>query len=79
MIGDFARTAINASIPCGARIGVAATVGGAVPEAVAAFANTLVNGRSTADQAATILERMMARRGLGIMPADRELLEELAK
>jgi glucose-1-phosphate thymidylyltransferase len=79
MIGDFAKTAINASIPCGARIGVAATVGGAVPEAVTAFSNTLVNGRSTAEQAATILERMMARRGLEIMPADRELLEELAK
>ncbi len=79
MIGDFAKTAINASIPCGARIGVAATVGGAVPETVTAFSNTLVNGRSTAEQAATILERMMARRGLEIMPADRELLEELAK
>ena len=79
MIGDFAKTAINASIPCGARIGVAATVGGAVPEMVTAFSNTLVNGRSTAEQATTILERMMARRGLEIMPADRELLEELAK
>ena len=79
MIGDFAKTAINASIPCGARIGVAATVGGAVPETVTAFSNTLVNGRSTAEQAATILERMMARRGLEIMPADQELLKELAK
>jgi UDP-N-acetylglucosamine diphosphorylase/glucosamine-1-phosphate N-acetyltransferase len=78
MIGDFAKTAINASIPCGARIGVAATVGGAVPEEVTAFTNMLVDGRSTAEQAATILERMMARRGLEIMPADRELLEELA-
>ena len=79
MIGDFAKTGINASIPCGARIGVAATVGGTVPEAVTAFTNTLANGRSTAEQAATILERMMARRGLEILPADRELLEELAK
>jgi len=79
MIGDFAKTGINASIPCGARIGVAATVGGAVPEAVVAFTNTLANGRSTAEQAATILERMMARRGLEMLPADRELLEALAK
>jgi glucose-1-phosphate thymidylyltransferase len=79
MIGDFAKTAINASIPCGARIGVAATVGGAVPEMVTAFTNSLANGRSTAEQAATILERMMARRGLEIMPADRELLEALVR
>ncbi|MFN6191028.1 MAG: putative sugar nucleotidyl transferase [Planctomycetia bacterium] len=79
MIGDFAKTAINASIPCGARIGVAATVGGAVPEMVTAFTNSLANGRSTAEQAATILERMMGRRGLEIMPADRELLEALAR
>ena len=78
MIGDFAKTAINASIPCGARIGVAATVGGTVPEVVPAFSNALIDGHSTADQAATILERMMARRGLTLLPADRELLDELA-
>jgi hypothetical protein len=34
--------------------------------------------RTTADQAAVILERMMARRGLDLLPADRELLESLA-
>lgn len=79
MIGDFAKSAINSSIPCGARIGVAATVGGAVPETVTAFTNMLANGRSTAEQAATILERMLARRGLEIMPADRELLDALAR
>ena len=79
MIGDCAKTAINASIPCGARIGVAATVGGMVPEAVPAFFNALIDSRSTADQTATILERMMARRGLTLLPADRELLEDLAK
>ena len=32
LVGDLAKTAINTSLPCGARIGVAATVGGAVPE-----------------------------------------------
>jgi len=78
LIGDFAKTAINASIPCGARIGVAATVGGTVPEVVPAFSNALIDGHSTADQAATILERMMARRGLTLLPADRELLDKLA-
>ena len=79
LIGDFAKTAINASIPCGARIGVAATVGGAVPEEVAAFTNMLAGSRSTAEQAAIVLERMMSRRGLEIVSADRELLHQLAR
>lgn len=78
-IGDLAKTAINTSLPCGSRIGVAATVGGAVPDVVPAFHNQLVGGvqgsATTAAQAATVLERMMARRGLGILPADRDLLE----
>jgi len=81
-LGDFARTGINASIPCGARIGPAATISGAVPETVRAFANQLIAGdggaRSTPDQVATILERMMERRGLAILDADRRLLEALA-
>jgi bifunctional N-acetylglucosamine-1-phosphate-uridyltransferase/glucosamine-1-phosphate-acetyltransferase GlmU-like protein len=79
LIGDLAKTAINTSLPCGARIGAAATVGGSVPESVPAFHNQLVGGPegsvTTAAQAATVLERMMARRGLAILPADRELLE----
>jgi UDP-N-acetylglucosamine diphosphorylase / glucose-1-phosphate thymidylyltransferase / UDP-N-acetylgalactosamine diphosphorylase / glucosamine-1-phosphate N-acetyltransferase / galactosamine-1-phosphate N-acetyltransferase len=79
MVGDLAKTAINTSLPCGARVGAAATVGGAVPDVVPAFHNQLV-GRpdgsvTTSVQAATVLERMMARRGLGLLPADRELLE----
>ena len=77
MIGDFAKTAINTSLPCGGRIGVGATVGGTVAESVPAFANQLVGGRTTADQAATVLQRMMARRGLEFLDADRELLEAL--
>jgi glucose-1-phosphate thymidylyltransferase len=77
-IGDLARTAINTSIPCGARIGVAATVQGSVAESVPAFANNLLGGRSTAEQAATVLGRMMERRGLGLVDADRGLLEVLA-
>ena len=82
LVGDFVKSAVNTSLPCGARIGVAATIGGSPPELVPAFLNMLVGGpagsRSTADQAATILERMMARRGLEMQPADRELLQALA-
>lgn len=82
LVGDFAKTAINTSIPCGCRIGPAATVGGTVPEQVAAFTNLLVGGetgsRTTAAQAATTLERMMARRGLALLDADRGLLDSIA-
>ena len=82
LVGDFVKSAVNTSLPCGARIGVAATVGGSPPELVPAFHNMLVGGpagsRSSAEQAATILERMMARRGLEMQRADRDLLEALA-
>ena len=82
LIGDFAKTAINTSIPCGARIGVAATIAGTAGEEVAAFTNQLVGGptgsRTTAEQAAIMLDRMMARRGLECLEADRELLAALA-
>ena len=79
LIGDLAKTSINTSLPCGARIGAAATVGGTVADVVPAFHNQLVGGpqgsTTTAPQAASLLERMMARRGLAMLPADRELLE----
>jgi glucose-1-phosphate thymidylyltransferase len=80
LVGDFVKTAINTSLPCGGRIGIAATVGGLVPEQVAAFTNMVVPGgeRSTADQVAIILERMMARRGLELLEADCDLLRTLA-
>jgi hypothetical protein len=80
LVGDLVKTAIHSALPCGARIGTAATVGGAVPEVVPAFANLVVPGgeRTTAEQAATVLERMMARRGLAIEEADRDLLRALA-
>jgi len=81
LVGDLARTGINASIPCGARIGVAATVGGDVPELVAAFTNQIVGGppgpRTTPEQAAIVLGRMMARRSLDFLEADRRLLEAI--
>ena len=83
LVADFVKTAINTSIPCGCRIGAAATVGGDVPERVAAFHNMLVGGaagsRSTVDQTATALGRMMARRGLDMLAADRDLLAALAE
>lgn len=83
LVADFVKTAINTSIPCGCRIGAAATIGGDVPERVAAFHNMLVGGaagsRSTVDQTATALGRMMARRGLDMRDADRELLAALAE
>jgi len=90
-IADFVRTAINTSIPCGCRIGPAATVGGDVPDIVPAFHSMLSAGsrgmlaggpagsRSTGTQVATTLERMMARRGRPLLPADRTLLEFLAR
>lgn len=80
LVGDFVKTAIHTSLPCGARIGIASTVGGLVPEHVAAFTNMVVAGgeRTSAGQAAAVLERMMARRGLEILEPDRELLRTLA-
>ncbi len=82
LVGAFVKSAVNTSRPGGARIGVAATIGGSPPEFVPAFHNMLVGGpagsRSSPEQAATILGRMMVRRGLEMLPADRELIEALA-
>jgi hypothetical protein len=82
MIGDLAKTGINTSIPCGCRVGVAATIGGSVPDLVPAFRNLLVGGpdgsTTSPAQAEAALERMMARRGLEILPADRDLIASLA-
>ena len=79
MIGDCVKTGINTSIPCGARIGVASTVAGLVEEQVAAFTNQLIGVHTTAEQAAIVLERMMARRGLAFFDADRELFAALER
>lgn len=79
LVGDFVKTTINTSLPCGARIGTAATVGNPVPERVPAFTNLAVAGGegTTAEQATIILERMMARRGLELLDADREFMRLL--
>ena len=80
LIGDFVKTTINASLPCGARIGISATVTDPVPERVPAFTNLAITGgeSTTAEQATIILERMMARRGLELLEADREFMRTLA-
>lgn len=81
-VGDFVKTAINTALPCGCRIGPAAAIGGTVPEVVPAFRTTLLGpdvDTSTPEQAAIILERMMARRGMAMLAADRSLLEDLGR
>jgi hypothetical protein len=49
-----------------------------VPDVVPAFHNQLMGGpdgsTTTAAQAAAVLERMMARRGITLLPADRDLI-----
>ena len=78
VVGDLAKTSVTTSLACGARVGVAATVGGEAPEQVSPFMNLLTGGnRTTPEQAATMLERMMVRRGMAIHPADRELLADV--
>lgn len=82
LVGELVRSAVGTLVPCGARIGVAATIGGTVPDIVPPLHNMLVGGpdgsRSTVDQVATILGRMMARRGVAALPADRDLLAAVA-
>jgi len=81
-VAELARSAVGTLLPCGGRVGVAATIGGAVPDRVPHFHNMLVGGSSgslsTVDQAATILERMMRRRGVAPLAADRDLLAAVA-
>jgi len=79
LVGDLVKTSINTSLPCGGRIGVAATIGGTPPDLVAPFTNLIVPGgeRTTAEQAAIVLGRMMERRGMELHQADRDLLREL--
>jgi glucose-1-phosphate thymidylyltransferase len=83
-LGDLAKTAITTSLPCGAVVGVAATVAGDLGglTEVPAFTNQLIGGpggsATSPEQAATTLERMMARRGLEIHEADIRLLAALA-
>lgn len=82
LVGDFSKTGIQTTLPCGGLIGPAATVEGRVASPAAAFA-TVVAGlpaahRATVDQVATALSRMMARRGIAFHEADRALLAAIA-
>ncbi|MEO1990743.1 MAG: putative sugar nucleotidyl transferase [Pirellulales bacterium] len=78
LIGDCVKTAVNTSLPCGARIGSVATVGGATGQTVPAFHNQLIGGEkgstTSVSQASITLDRMMARRGLSLLSADTDLL-----
>jgi glucose-1-phosphate thymidylyltransferase len=82
VIADFTKTAIHTSLPCGCRIGPAATVGGNVPEVVPGFSTMIGGGssgsRATVEQVTTVLGRMMARRGLELLPVDRDLVQAVA-
>ncbi len=82
LVGDFSKTGIQTTLPCGGLIGPAATLEGRVTGPVAPFA-TIIAGLpagspATVDQAATALSRMMARRGIAFHEADRALLAALA-
>ena len=82
LVGDFSKTGIQTTLPCGGLIGPAATVEGRVASPATAFA-TVVAGlpaahRATVDQVATALSRMMARRGIAFHEADRALLAAIA-
>ena len=83
LVGDFTKTGIQTSLPCGGLIGPAATVEGRVKSPVAPFANLVAGlppgSAASIDQVATALARMMARRGLQFHTADRALLAAIAR
>jgi hypothetical protein len=83
LVGDFSKTGIQTTLPCGGLIGPAATVEGRVASPVAPFAAVIAGlptgTRATVEQVATALRRMMARRGIAFHEADRALLIALAE
>jgi UDP-N-acetylglucosamine diphosphorylase/glucosamine-1-phosphate N-acetyltransferase len=82
LVGDFSKTGIQTTLPCGGLIGPAATVEGRVAGPIAPFTTVIAGlppgSLATVDQVATALRRMMARRGITFHEADRALLAELA-
>ena len=82
LCGDFTKTAIHTSLPCGALIGVAATLGGNVTNFVPPLSTQL--GESHRETTATIeqviiaLDRMMNRRGIQLHQADRDLISAIS-
>ncbi len=83
LIGDFTKTAIQTSLPCGGLIGPAATLGGVVASPVPAFTTRLSAAeqgtQTSVDLVATSLARMLSRRDLAFLPADRHLLTAVAQ
>ncbi len=82
LCGDFTKTAIHTSLPCGALIGVAATLGGNVTNFIPPLSTQL--GESHRETTATIeqviiaLDRMMNRRGIQLHQADRDLISAIS-
>ncbi len=82
LCGDFTKTAIHTSLPCGALIGAAATLGGNVTNFISPLSTKLgENHRETAatiKQVITAIDRMMNRRGIQIHQADRDLISAIS-
>jgi glucose-1-phosphate thymidylyltransferase len=82
LCGDFTKTAIHTSLPCGALIGAAATLGGNVTNFIRPLSTKLGDSHrettATIEQVVTTLDRMMNRRGIQLHQADRNLITALA-
>ena len=82
LCGDFTKTAIHTSLPCGALIGVAATLGGNVTNFVPPLSTKLGENHrettATIEQVITALDRMMNRRGIHLHQADRDLISAIS-
>ena len=82
LCGDFSKTAIHTSLPCGALIGAAATLAGSpaasVPSLFTQLGNNYPQTTATVEQVVTALDRMMGRRGIQLHPADRDLITAIS-
>ena len=82
LCGDFTKTAIHTSLPCGALIGAAATLGGNVTNFIPPLSTKLGESHqettATVEQVVTALDRMMNRRGIQLHQADRNLIANIA-
>ncbi|MEM7313626.1 MAG: putative sugar nucleotidyl transferase [Planctomycetota bacterium] len=80
VVGDYSKTAINASIYTGLTIGVCSNVYGTVPTNVPSFVNYAAQGGSItevpADVSITTHERMHLRRNVPVTDSDRQLVRE---
>ena len=83
LCGDFSKTAIHTSLPCGALIGAAATLAGSPAAFVPSLCSQLGNGSpettATVEQVVTALSRMMSRRGIQPHPADSDLITAISE